>query len=1165
MTRTNLFQRALIVLIISLITLGLFIVGNSTMGIITAKAESETENSIQTTSFTEASDVYWLVHNGTLILSNEQGNSGLEKWSKDSIASVNNASSVPWNSSRASITEVRYYGPIAPSSIAYWFQDTAITEFDVSVDGTLYLDLKFTTNAMRAFSGCDQLTALDLSSTSAPNVTDIESAFDSCTKLVSLDISCFNGAPITNMINAFYDCKALKSLDVSGLDTSRVNDFTSVFEKCESLTSLDLTNIDGRNLESLDSTFRGCKKLKSISFGANFTAEKVTSMKNTFYGCEALTSLDISGFSTSKVTDMSGTFNACKALAEIKFGAGFNCNAVTSMEKIFLNCFALTSIDTSGWNAKNVKNLSYAFASCGLIETIDLSGFDGAQPTEIKGMFEAMTSLKSIDLREMDFSLVKDFGSLFNGCSALESFDFSSIDTSSAIDMSSMFNGCSSLKEIDFTGVDTSSVTTMESMFYNCKKLDSVNLSGVNTAKLTDASSMFYGCSSITKLDMSDFDVTEGLDTKWIFRLASRLAQITLPKTIPNSISIGLDYTFYTGTEEITEFTQANEGKTVVRKFDIVYYWKNGNTSTPYTLEPNYYYYGVGTTIDAVISKDGYEFEGWTRKDSDEIVTAITDEDVGDVYLYAKMTPFKVVVPAVYLSNNVTVTYGEGVNVSANFVESELHTYRIEWYRTPSSVNSGGVEVSGLRNQKELRIEPFSFDYGVTIGTKTYFYCVVTATRTDNGLTSVARSSPVMVLINKAQADIAVHPTAIEGLVYTGSAQAVTEGGTTNYEGRLSIVYGFGPNPSFYGHSKTTNAGEGIVYYKTASSSYFIDSPVYSLTYKIERATPTIEWSESSVEVDYTGSAISVKPPVVTLLNGETYGGTIEYSYTGTFSGNGLPTNAGEYEITASIQEEGNYKGAVTSTTLKVIINKVVPTFISHPTAIDGLTYNANDIVLVNAGEVSGGIVEYSLDNSTWSSSLPVGKNAGEYTVYYRIAGDTNYIDGDGGSLVVSIARKDITITANDLQTCVLVEPQLSYSVSGLCEGDALNVTPTLIVDDDTSVVGTYTIGISGAGVDGNYNISYVSGTLVVNEHKYDNACDGDCNECGEERTPEKHVDVDKNNVCDECEANLEVEGLPVGAIVGIIVGSVVVIGVGGFAIFWFVIKKKKWSDLFHK
>ena len=38
--------------------------------------------------------------------------------------------------------------------------------------------------------------------------------------------------------------------------------------------------------------------------------------------------------------------------------------------------------------------------------------------------------------------------------------------------------------------------------------------------------------------------------------------------------------------------------------------------------------------------------------------------------------------------------------------------------------------------------------------------------------------------------------------------------------------------------------------------------------------------------------------------------------------------------------------------------------------------------------------------------------------------------------------------------------------------------------------------------------------------------------------------------------------GLPAGAVVGIVIGSVVVVGLGGFSIFWFVIKKKTFADL---
>ena len=76
--------------------------------------------------------------------------------------------------------------------------------------------------------------------------------------------------------------------------------------------------------------------------------------------------------------------------------------------------------------------------------------------------------------------------------------------------------------------------------------------------------------------------------------------------------------------------------------------------------------------------------------------------------------------------------------------------------------------------------------------------------------------------------------------------------------------------------------------------------------------------------------------------------------------------------------------------------------------------------------------------------------------------------------------------------------------------------------------------------------------------HAYDNACDITCNTCGEERTPSDHVDADENDTCDVCGAEIPKDGLSGGAIVGIVIGSVIALGGGGFALFWFVIRKKR-------
>ena len=69
-----------------------------------------------------------------------------------------------------------------------------------------------------------------------------------------------------------------------------------------------------------------------------------------------------------------------------------------------------------------------------------------------------------------------------------------------------------------------------------------------------------------------------------------------------------------------------------------------------------------------------------------------------------------------------------------------------------------------------------------------------------------------------------------------------------------------------------------------------------------------------------------------------------------------------------------------------------------------------------------------------------------------------------------------------------------------------------------------------------------------------------DCSVC------KKHFDENGNEIADVTIEKLASsngnQGLNGGAIVGIVMGSVAVVGIGGFAIFWFVIKKKSFADL---
>ncbi len=75
---------------------------------------------------------------------------------------------------------------------------------------------------------------------------------------------------------------------------------------------------------------------------------------------------------------------------------------------------------------------------------------------------------------------------------------------------------------------------------------------------------------------------------------------------------------------------------------------------------------------------------------------------------------------------------------------------------------------------------------------------------------------------------------------------------------------------------------------------------------------------------------------------------------------------------------------------------------------------------------------------------------------------------------------------------------------------------------------------------------------------------------CGDKANKASHVDSDNNGKCDTCDYEMSVGseqpqppsddngGLSAGAIVGIVLGSIAVVGGGGFAIYWFVFRKKR-------
>ena len=223
-------------------------------------------------------------------------------------------------------------------------------------------------------------------------VTTMRGMFSGCGNLTNLDVHKFVTDNVTNMAWMFENCSSLKSLDVSKFNTSNVTDLGAMFDNCPSLTNLDVSHFDTGNAKSLNSMFRGCS---------------------------GLTSLDVSNFNTGNATDVCGMFENCSSLKSLDVSK-FNTSNVTDLGAMFANCPSLTSLDVRHFDTSNAKSLNSMFRDCSGLTLIDLSSFDTSNAINMGAMFKNCNSLTTIHVGEKwNTTNVEDSDEMFAGCEKL--------------------------------------------------------------------------------------------------------------------------------------------------------------------------------------------------------------------------------------------------------------------------------------------------------------------------------------------------------------------------------------------------------------------------------------------------------------------------------------------------------------------------------------------------------------------------------------------------------------------------------------------------------------------------------------------------------------------------------------------------------------------------
>ena len=236
--------------------------------------------------------------------------------------------------------------------------------------GLAVTDASTMTTMKLMFSGCHNLTSIDLSGLNASSVTNMNGMFNSCSSIKSINLLGMDISSVTNMNRMFNYCINLSSIDLSGLNTSKVTDMSYMFSECRGLESIDFSGLDTSKVIDMSYMFNECNKLESIDL-SKFNTSAVTNMQGMFGGyrydgteyISGFTSLDLSSFDTSKVTEMSCMFQYCKELISLDLSS-FDTSSVTAMNYMFDNCPKLTSLILGPNFFKTPNVTSVDFSSC---------------------------------------------------------------------------------------------------------------------------------------------------------------------------------------------------------------------------------------------------------------------------------------------------------------------------------------------------------------------------------------------------------------------------------------------------------------------------------------------------------------------------------------------------------------------------------------------------------------------------------------------------------------------------------------------------------------------------------------------------------------------------------------------------------------------------------
>ena len=432
-----------------------------------------------------------------------------------------------------------------------------------------------------------------------------------------------------------------------------------------------------------------------------------------------------------------------------------------------------------------------------------------------------------------------------------------------------------------------------------------------------------------------------------------------------------------------------------------------------------------------------------------EVTVKVTTTNYEDITLTVNVSASNKIIPTAANVSATAITYGQPL--SASKITGTMK----------DSITGAAVEGDFAWTDAQYTYKPAAGPYEAEwkftpSGSNAYMYAATTG--------------KVTVTVNKATMTATI--TQHTALTYDGTVQTAGVDISVTTADKTTIpafTYAATENGS-YGSDIPTfiDAGEHTVYFRMTdpNGNHEVFSGSFAVT--IDPKTVTAPTIALTGDRTYTGAEIR---PTVTVKDGDTEIPASEYTVT--YSGN---INAGTATVTITDKDGGNYtvSGSTTFEIEKAASSCTAP-------AANTLTYNGTAQTLLTPGTATGGEMRYSLtENGAYSAAIPTGKNAGGYTVYYKVAGDANHNDTVPQSVTVTIGKAAVTVTAESKSSRVGKELQpLTFTYEpALFVGDAFN--GALATTADKGTVNDYPITQGTLTLGDNYQITFIEGTYSV-------------------------------------------------------------------------------------